>query len=124
MRSLEYRITKNKANAPYTILLVGAINAGKSSLLRFIANALLGNDIYHYDPGILGLLPHKRGIVSTASSHLYEIMSASGILVSSSVFNAAKRHNRFLRFVSSTRLDWRWKLITVLGKIVSTKRVL
>jgi predicted GTPase len=40
---------KNKAKAPYTILLVGETGVGKSSLFEFIANVFAGNDIDHYN---------------------------------------------------------------------------
>ena len=119
------KTAKNKANAPYTVLLVGETGVGKTSLLKFIANVLLGNNIDHYDLDILDHLPHEQCVVGqTASSHLYEITSVSGILVSFRVFDLVRRHNHFLRFVSSTRLGWRWTLLTVLSKIMSTKRVL
>ena len=117
------KTAKNKANAPYTILLVGRVNAGKSSLMKFIANVLLGNDFDHYDLDILGC-PIKRVVDQTASSHLYEITSVNGILVSSRVLNAVRRHNLFLRFASSTHLGRRWTALTVLSKIIPTKRVL
>ena len=75
------RTAKNKANAPYTILLVGETGVGKTSLLKFIANVLIGNDIDHYNLDILDCRPGP-----TESSHLYEIMSVGGILVSSRFF--------------------------------------
>lgn len=78
---------KNDANAPYTILLVGETSAEKSSLLKFIANVLLGNDIGHYDLDILDRLPNNGGAVGqTALPHHYEIMSVSGTLVSARIF--------------------------------------
>jgi len=103
---LEHGIVKtsrNKANAPYTILLVGETGVGKTSFLKFIANVLLGNDFDHYDIDILDRLPNKGAVGQTASSRLYEITSVTGILVSCRVLNVVRRHDLFLRFVSSIR---------------------
>jgi len=91
------RTAKNKANAPYTIVLVGETGVGKTSLLKFIANVLLGNDFDHYHLDILDRLPNKRVLGQTGSSHLYEITSVNGILVGSRFFNARRRHNLFLK---------------------------
>jgi predicted ATPase len=45
------KTSRNKAQAPYTILLVGETGTGKSSLLEFIANVLIGTplDAYNFD---------------------------------------------------------------------------
>ena len=69
-------VPKNDTDASYTILLMGGEDVKKSSLLKFIANVLLGNDIDHYDLDIL-----NKGGTNTLP-HLYEIMSVSGTLVS------------------------------------------
>ena len=47
------KTAKNKANVPYTIHPVRRTGLGKSSFLEFLANVLLGNDLYHYDRDIL-----------------------------------------------------------------------
>ena len=92
MESLKHGIiktSKNKANTPYTILLVGETGVGKSSVLEFIANVLLGKDVDHYEPNILDNT--NEGSIfgdqsRTKSARPYEIMSEQGILVSCSVF--------------------------------------
>lgn len=63
-------MSRNKANKPYTILLVGETGGGKSSLLTFIANVLLGNDIDHYDLDILDQGPPAHRCMEVP--HLYE----------------------------------------------------
>jgi len=79
-------ISKNKARAPYTILLVGETGVGKSSLLELIANVLAGNDIGHYN---FNTLDHtnERGRSNnqsqTNSAHFYEFTSKNDIVVSS-----------------------------------------
>ena len=85
-------MAKNKANAPHTILLVGGTGVGRSSFMGFIANALLGRDDDYYDL-----------FISDRASHVYEIASELGILVSAYVLNAVIGHNLSPRFVSSTR---------------------
>jgi energy-coupling factor transporter ATP-binding protein EcfA2 len=78
------KTAKNKANAPYTVLLVGETGVGKTSFLKFIANVLIGNNFDHYDLDILDYLPNKRGVIGqTVLSHFYEFTSVSGIVVSS-----------------------------------------
>jgi hypothetical protein len=73
---------------------VGGTAVGKSSLLKYIANVLLGNDIDHYDLDILDRSPNKGSAVGrTALPHLYEIRSVSGLLVSARVSNEMRRHN-------------------------------
>jgi hypothetical protein len=106
---------KDKANASYTILLVGTSGSGKTSLWELIANVLLGNDIdhYHYDFW-------KES--EDRSPHLYEITSVNGILVSARVCNKMRRNNRFVRFVSSTRLGW--PAPTILSETRPAQRVL
>jgi len=101
----------NKINTPNTILLVGEPRGGKSLLLKWIANVLRGNDIEHYDLDIVG---------EARSPHLYEISSVNGTLVSTRVFSEMRRHDRFVRFVSSTHLD----SPTILSEMRPTKRVL
>jgi len=69
--------TSNKANALYTILLVGETGVGKSSVLKLFANVLAGKDIDHCDFDILD---------PTTSTRLYEFKSTNGIVVSANVF--------------------------------------
>jgi predicted GTPase len=83
------KTSKNKTNKPYTILLVGETGVGKSSVLEFIANVLLGNDIDHYDFDILDRTNEQGGSDNqsqTNSARLYEFTSKNGIVVRYGVF--------------------------------------
>jgi len=83
------KTSKNKANAPYTILLVGEPGVGKSSVLEFIANILIGNDIDHYNFEFLDRTNEQSGPDNqsqTNSARLYELRSKNGILVSTNMF--------------------------------------
>ena len=71
----------NKANTPYTILLVGETGVGKSSFLELFANVLAGKDIDHYDFDILD---------PTTSTHLYEFKSNNGVVVSTNIFECSE----------------------------------
>ena len=82
------KTSENKANAPYTILLVGETGVGKSSVLEFIANVLTGKDMDHYDFDILDHTNEQGGPENqsqTNSAHLYEFTSKNGIGVRASV---------------------------------------
>jgi len=84
------KTSKNKVNAPYTILLVGESGVGKSSVLEFIANTLIGNDIDHYDFQILDHANEQGGSDNqsqTNSARMYELSSKNGIVVSVIVFH-------------------------------------
>jgi len=84
------KISRNKANKPYTILLVGETGVGKSSILEFIANTLIGNDIDHYDFQILDHTSEQSGSDNqsqTNSARMYELSSKNGIVVSVNVFS-------------------------------------
>ena len=84
------KTSKNKVNAPYTILLVGETGVGKSSVLEFIANTLIGNDIDHYDFQILDHANEQSGSENqsqTNSARMYEPSSKNGIVVSVNVFH-------------------------------------
>jgi len=82
------KTSKNKAKAPYTILLVGESGVGKSSVLELIANVLTGNDIGHYNFNILDHANEQGGSNNqsqTNSARLYELTSKNGIVVGASV---------------------------------------
>jgi len=110
MKSLQKGVitsSKNKAKAPYTILLVGETGVGKSSFLELTANVLAGNDIDHYNFNILDDTNEQGGSnnqTQTNSSRLYKLMSNNGIAVCSSVCNLMSIYNLFLRSTSSTPL--------------------
>jgi len=83
------KTSKNKANKPYTILLVGETGVGKSSVLELIANVLIGNDIDHYDFNILDRTNEQGGSDNqsqTNSARLYQFTSQNGIVVSAGAF--------------------------------------
>jgi len=92
---------------PYTILLVGGPGVGKSAVVQFIANVLLGTDINHYDLDILGRTngPGDSGDQSrTNGAHLYEFKSRNGIVVGCSFLELVSRCNSFPRFAFSIHL--------------------
>ena len=83
------KTSKNKANKPYTILLVGETGVGKSSVLEFIANVLTGRDIDHCDFDILDRINEQGGSEyqsQTTSARLYKFTSKNGIVVSAGAF--------------------------------------
>jgi len=74
-----------KAGAPHTILLVGEIGVGKSSVVELIANVLHGNDVDHYDFDTLDHTNEQgrsNNQSRTNSARLYELTSTNGIVVS------------------------------------------
>ena len=83
------KTSKNEAQAPYTILLVGETGVGKSSVLEFIANVLAGNDIDNYNFDILDHTNEQGGPNNqsqTNSARLYEFRSKNGVVVSVRTF--------------------------------------
>ena len=84
------KTSKNQANKSYTILLVGETGVGKSSVLEFIANVLIGKDIDHYNFDILDHTNEQSGSDNqsqTNSARIYELRSENGIAVSVNVFH-------------------------------------
>src|SRR6266404_9342842 len=78
------KTSKDKAKAPYTILLVGETGVGKSSLLELIANVIAGKDIDHCDFSILDYTNEQGGSDNqshTTSVRLYEFRSTNGKVV-------------------------------------------
>lgn len=78
------KTSKNKANTPCTVLLVGESGVGKSSLVKFITSTLHGKDVDHYNLDIF-----DEGAVSYQDQtppHLYDITSNNGVLVSANAF--------------------------------------
>ena len=81
---------------PYTILLVGGTGVGKSSVVGFIANVLLGRVINHYDFDILDHANEQIGSgdrSQTKGARLYEFTSTNGIVVSYSALKLVGRCN-------------------------------
>jgi predicted GTPase len=82
------KTAKNKAKAPYTILLLGETGVGKSSVLELIANVLIGNDVDHYDFNILDHTNEQgrsNNQSQTNSTCTYELTSRNGVVVSAGV---------------------------------------
>ena len=93
--------------APYTILLVGGIRVGKSSVVAFIANVLLGKRTNHYNFDILDPANEhgdSNDHSKTTGARLYEFTSTNGIVVSCSDLNPVGGCNLFPRFAFSTHL--------------------
>ena len=82
------KTSRNEAQAPYTILLVGETGTGKSSLLEFIANILIGKDVDCYDFNILDYNEEggSGGQTQTNSARMYEFTSKNGVMVSIGIF--------------------------------------
>ena len=91
VESLEKGIIKtsrNKAQAPYTILLVGETGTGKSSLLELIANVLIGRPLGGYNFNILDQKNEQGGSSGqsqTNSARIYELTSKNGMMVSTGI---------------------------------------
>ena len=83
------KTSKNKKQVgPYTILLAGETGAGKSSLLEFIANALIGKPLDGYNFNILNQKNEQGGSSGqsqTKSARIYELTSNNGIVVSTGI---------------------------------------
>ena len=81
------KTSKNKANAPYTIFLVGDTGVGKTSLMELIANVLQGQSIDHYN---FNIVDHSHGQdgpdnqSQAKEARVNEFTSKNGIVVSAS----------------------------------------
>ena len=87
------KTSKNRRNMPYTILLVGETGVGKSSVLEFIANVLMCNDIDHYNFDILDRTNEQGGSNNqsqTNTSRLYKFTSMNGIMVCVGAYKCGK----------------------------------
>ena len=103
------RTSKKKVQTPYNILLVGETGTGKSSLLEFIANVLIGKSVDCYDFKILDHSNEQGGSggqSQTNSARVYELTSKNDILVSPVFVNVLRIYDLSQRFASSTHLDW------------------
>ena len=83
------KTSKNKEQVgPYTILLVGETGTGKSTLLEFIANVLIGKPLGDYNFNILDQKNEQGGSSGqsqTNSARIYELTSNNGIVVSTGI---------------------------------------
>jgi predicted GTPase len=80
--------SKDQVRVTYTILLVGETGVGKSSVLEFIANVLLGNNTSRYNLEILDHTNEQAGSDSESKTNfarLYEFTSKNGIGVSAGI---------------------------------------
>jgi len=59
--------------------------------VKFIANAVLGNDIDHYDLHILSPTDKSPYLPQTQSPQLYEIVSSNNTLVSTNAFESGEK---------------------------------
>ena len=83
------KTSKDTGKASYNVILIGEAGVGKSSALELIANVLAGNDIDHYNFGILEHTTEQGGSKNqsqTNSTRLYELTSRDGTVVSASRF--------------------------------------
>ena len=84
------KTSQNSVQAPYTILLVGETGVGKSAVLEFIANVLIGNNIDCYDFEIVDRSsepPISLNQSQTNSARFYTLTSKNDIVVSEGVLN-------------------------------------
>ena len=115
------KTSKNKVQADYTILLVGETGVGKSTILEFLANVLIGNNIDRYSFEILDRSNEQNGSGNqsqTNSARLYKFTSTNGIVVSADT-RIVSICNLFPRFASSTHLGW--PTLAVSSKTNSTR---
>ena len=82
------KTSRNKAEAPYTILLVGETGTGKSTFLEFLDNVLTGKDVNRYEFKTLDYRNEQGGSggqTQTNSARIYELLSVNGISVGNEV---------------------------------------
>ena len=87
VESLKKGIIKTPNKDPHTILLVGEVGVGKSSVLEFIANVFTGNDVGHYNFDFLDGANEQGGSGNhsrTTAVRLYKFTSKNGRVVSTS----------------------------------------
>ncbi|VDC07470.1 unnamed protein product [Peniophora sp. CBMAI 1063] len=75
---------RHRAEEPYTILLVGETGVGKSSLLEYVANVMLGKSVLDYDLDILDRSNEAGGSSKgsqTNSARLYTFESVDGVKI-------------------------------------------
>ena len=80
--------SKDKAQTPYTILLVGETGTGKSTFLEFIDSVLTGNGSNRYQFQTLDQKNERGGSSGQSQTNLpriYKLSSENGISVSNEV---------------------------------------
>lgn len=106
VESLKYgfiKTSKDEAQAPYTIILLGETGVGKTTFIELIASVLVGKRINLDDLDILDHTDELTNQTQTNSAPLYEFTSKNGIVVSDSICEHGSRRNGLLRFASSIR---------------------
>lgn len=79
------KTSKNEAKAPYNILLLGEAGVGKSTFVELIASVLAGERLNPYNLDVLDRANDLTNQTQTNSTHLYELTSKNGIVVSASI---------------------------------------
>ena len=79
------KTSKNEAKAPYNILLLGETGVGKTTFLELIAGVLAGKHLNSFDLDDLDRAIDLTNQTHTDSTHLFELRSKNGIVVSASI---------------------------------------